>query len=191
MEQVRPIEGIWKCIVLGGEANADEKDIVHVRINAQIDEGPDKGRKVTYDEQVNNKSAKYVVQSARAVGWKGKMPIESTFRADVEAWIAATGGASTVEIQHVERKTGAKAGTFWAKARSIGRGPAPLKAPSQQSSADANEALMAAMASNEEGNGGGAPPADDVPPHGDDDIPFASCSFSHDRASAQIAKVLR
>lgn len=172
MEQVRPIEGIWKCIVLGGEANADDKDIVHVRVNVQIDEGPDKGRKVTYDEQVNNKSAKYVVQSARAVGWRGGMPIENTFRADVEAWIAATGGVSSVEIQHVERKNGPKAGTFWAKARSIGRGPAPLKAPSREASSDANDALRSAMMAAEEGNG--APPPDDyIPPPGDDDaLPF-------------------
>src|SRR5678816_163034 len=116
-----PVEGIWKCTVLGGEANADDKDIVHCRINVQIDEGPDKGRRVTYDEQVNNKSARYVVMSARAVGWRGQGRLEDTFHSDVDAWIKATGGVSTVEVQHIRRKTGKQAGTFWGKARSVGR----------------------------------------------------------------------
>lgn len=183
-----PVEGTWNCIVLGGEANADDKDIMHVRINVQITEGPDKGRKVTYDEQVNNKSAKYVAMSAKAVGWQGGR-LESTFRADVEAWLKATGGASTVEIQHIERKTGKEYDKwydggcqgqrpFWAKARSIGRGPKPLKAPSQQSANDADEAMRAAMA---ESNGGGGGGYDEAPPPSDDDIPFITDSMAGDR----------
>lgn len=178
-----PVEGTWKCTVLGGEANADDRDIVHCRINVQIDEGPDKGRRVTYDEQVNNKSAKYVVMSARAVGWRGQGLLEDTFRADVETWIKATGGASTVEIQHVERKTGKQAGTFWGKARSIGRGPKPLKAPSREASADANDAIRAALAAAEDGNGGGGGGGgyDDTPPPSDEDIPFATVAPLADR----------
>lgn len=166
-----PVEGIWKCKVLGGEAAADDKDIMTVRINAQIIEGPDTGRKVTYEDRVNNKSARYIAQSAKAVGWKGGR-LESTFRADVEAWIKATGGESTVEIRHIEIKNGKKAGQIWGKANSIGRGPKPLKAPSREAADDADAAMRAAL----DESGGGyddAPPHDDIPPPGDDDqIPF-------------------
>lgn len=176
-----PVEGIWNCRVLGGEAAADDKDIMRVRINAQITEGPDKDRKVTYEEQINNKSARYVLMSARAVGWRGQGKIENTFRADVDAWIKATGGASTVEIQHIERKTGKQAGTIWGKARSIGRGPKPLKAPSRTASDDADEAMRSAMALVDETNDSTTgyddvpPPSDgdvDRTPNHDEDIPF-------------------
>ncbi|HEU4726485.1 MAG TPA: hypothetical protein VFT22_01290 [Kofleriaceae bacterium] len=167
-QQVRPAEGIWNCIVLGGDYNADDKNIVVARINVQITEGPDKGRKMTYEEQINNKSSKYVVQSMKAVGWKGDRP-DTTFKSDVQAWIQSTGGATTVEIQHVERKNGPKAGTFWAKARSIGRGAKPLKPPTQEAADDAWDALQRAMT---EQDGGGVPPTDDyVPPPSDEDQP--------------------
>jgi hypothetical protein len=173
-----PVQGIWNCIVLGGEANANDKDIVSCRISVQINEGPDKGRKVTYDEQVNNKSAKYVVMSAMAVGWRGQGRLEDTFRRDVDAWIAKTGGASTVEIQNVNRKDG----TIWGKARSIGRGLKPLKAPSRQASDDADEAIRAALADAGNAVDSGAPPADDVPPPGDEDsIPFITLTAIADR----------
>jgi len=186
-----PAEGIWKCVVLGGEAAANDKDIMCVRINAQIDEGPDKGRRVTYEDQVNNKSARYIAQSARAVGWTGDSL--KTFRDDVDAWVKRTGGVSTVEIKHIEIKTGKNAGKIWGKANSIGRGPRPLKAPSRETIDDADDAMRRALA----GEGAsyppdtgdrGAPPPDDIPPPGEDDIPFLSLSLAADRA--QIAKVL-
>lgn len=163
-----PVEGIWKCTVLGGEAAADDRDIMVVRVNVQIDDGPDKGRRISYEEQVNNKSAKYVAMSAKAVGWKGGR-LEATFRGDVESWIRATGGASTVEIQHIERKKGKQAGTMWGKARSIGRGPRALKAPSQQAANDADEAMRRAMA--EDAGAYDDAPTDYVPGPSDDDAP--------------------
>lgn len=171
-QQVRPSEGIWNCKVLGGDYNADEKNIVVARINVQLTEGPDQGRKMTYEEQINNKSSKYVVQSMKAVGWKGGRP-DTTFKSDVEAWIKATGGVTTVEIQHVERKNGPKAGTYWAKARSIGRGAKPLKPPTQEASDDAWQALQGAM-TDQDDRSSAPPPSDDdnIPPPADDDIPF-------------------
>lgn len=192
-----PAEGTWKCIVLGGEANADDADIVTVRINAEVIEGPDSGRKVTYEDRVNNKSAKYIAQSAKAVGWRGGR-LETSFRADVDAWIMATGGESTVEIRHVEIKKGKKYDKWceegrhgsppvWGKANSIGRGPKPLRTPSQQASDDAHEAMMTALAESGD-TSTGTPPADDVPPPVDDDIPFATCSRV---GLGEIAKVLR
>lgn len=171
-----PAEGIWKCNVLGGEAAADDKDVMRVRINVEIAEGPDKGRKVTYEDQINNKSAKYIAQSAKAVGWRGGR-LEDTFRGDVDAWIKSTGGVSTVEIKHLEIKSGKNAGKIWGKPNSIGRGPKPLKAPSRASADDADEAMRAALA--EAGGGGGY---DDAPPPGDDDLPFISCSMAFERA---------
>ena|ERR1044071_5032323 len=171
-----PVEGIWKCNVLGGEAAADDKDIMCVRINVEIVEGPDKGRRVTYEDRVNNKSAKYIAQSARAVGWRGVSL--GTFRSDVDAWIKASGGVSTVEIRHIEIKSGKRAGQIWGKANAIGRGPKPLKEPSRETAHDADEAMRAAMAD----DGGGGTPYEDIPPAGDDDLPFISDSMAFDRA---------
>jgi hypothetical protein len=171
--------------VLGGEAAADDKDIMTVRVNVQIIEGPDTGRKVTYEDRVNNKSAKYIAQSARAVGWKGTRL--ETFRSDVDGWIKATGGESTVEIRHLEIKTGKKAGQIWGKANSIGRGPKPLKAPSRQSADEADEAMRAALAEGAGYDDSGTPPQDDIPPPGEDDIPF----ITNARDLTPIAKVLR
>lgn len=172
-----PVEGIWKCIVLGGEAAADDKDIMCVRINVEIVEGPDKGRRVTYEDRVNNKSAKYIAQSARAVGWRGDSL--RTFRGDVESWVKSTGGTSTVEIRHIEIKTGKRAGQVWGKANAIGRGPRPLREPSRETANDADEALRSAMA---EDGGGGGPAYDEIPPAGEDDLPFISSSMAYDRA---------
>src|SRR4051812_18495776 len=150
------VEGIWSCTVLGGEAAADDRDIMRVRINVQITEGPDKGRRTTYEDQINNKSAKYIAQSAKSAGWSGRMPIEQYFRDDVDRWVKETGGASTVEIKHVKIKQGKQFDKWidsgmqgnqpiWAKASSIGRGNRPLKPPSAATSADANEAMRAAL----------------------------------------------
>jgi len=166
------VEGIWRCKTLAAEAAANDKDIVIVRIGVEILDGPDKGRRAFYEEQINFKSAKYVLMSARAVGWKGKGRIEDTLKADVDAWIAETGGETTVEVEHIMRKTGAKAGTYWGKARSIGRKPRVLVAPSRTASNDAHEAMMAAMA---EADGMPADDAGDPPSDGqlpDDNIPF-------------------
>lgn len=162
-----PAEGMWQCKVLGGEAAADDRDIITVRINVQIAEGPDSGRKVTYEDRVNNLSAKYILQTCRAVGWRAAGKLEDTLRADVDAWVASTGGASTVEIKHLLIKNGKNAGKTWAKANSLGRGPRPLKAPTKASSDDAHAAMMAAMAE----FGDGPPPDNDVPPPDDNDAP--------------------
>ncbi len=169
-------EGTWACTVLGAEVGQNDKQIVCVRINVMITEGADNGRKVTYEDQVNHKSAKYIAQSAKAVGWQGERL--ETLRSDVERWIAATGGASTVEIRHLEIKNGKNAGKIWAKANSIGRGSRPLQAPSREAADDANEAMRAALAEDERGSGGGGSGYDDAPPPSDDDIPFIFCSLA-------------
>lgn len=171
-----PAEGIWKCKVLNGEAAANEKDIMCVRVNVQIEEGPDRGRRVTYEDQVNNKSAKYIAQSVRACGWRGNGRLEDTLKEDVDAWVERTGGASTVEIKHILIKNGKRAGEIWGKANAIGRGPKPLHAPSRASSDDAAEAMRLALAESSAGGG-----QDDATPAGDDDLPFISQSWSADR----------
>lgn len=194
-------EGIWACTVLGGEVGQDDREVMRVRIHVMITEGDDKGRKVTYEDQVNYKSAKYIAQSAKAVGWQGGR-LEQTFRRDVDAWIAKTGGASTVEIKHVEVKSGKNAGTIWAKPNSIGRGSRPLAPPSRATSDDAHEAMMAALAEEdaispqENGRGradGGYGYSDGggdygAPPPGDDDVPFIFCVLSE---PSPIARMLR
>lgn len=177
-------EGFWPCEVIDGFFGVDDKQSPIARINVLITDGPDKGQRCTYEDQVNAKSALYVGRSCRAVGWKG-VTLE-TFAADVATWRTKTGGKSTVEIKHIEIKNGKRAGEIWAKPNSIGRGPKPLSAPSKTLLDDANDAMRRAM----EADGGG-PPADDVPHAGardDDQIPFISCAS---REPSPIAKVLR
>lgn len=186
-------QGIWGCTVIDG--NAGEIDgVLNVQINVQIDDGPSKGQRCTYEDSVNARSAKYVGWSCTAVGWNGSSL--STLKSDIAAWIAKTGGKSTVEIKHLEIKSGRKfddwmrAGRngpppIWDKVAGIGRGaPKPLKAPAANTLADADAAMRDAMSH----ASGGAPPYDDAPPPNDDDIPFAISSM---RDASAISKVLR
>ncbi len=177
--------GYWPCKVLSASYGDNDKNIPVVRINAEITDGPGRGSRHTYDEQVNNKQAPYIARTCQAVGWAGHTL--STLKSDVDAWIKATGGESTLEIKHVEVKKGPKAGSIWAKVNSIGRGPKPLKESSRENLDDADAMMRAALA--DSGMRNGAPPADDIPPHGDDDIPFASCSLH--AGLGEIARVLR
>lgn len=178
-------EGTWKCKVLDGNAGPNEKNIMTVRINAQITEGPSAGRRVTYENVVDNRSAKYVVMSAKAVGWTGQTL--ATFRDDIAAWIARTGGESTVEIRHLKIERGKRYDKWcdggcvgpqpiWDKVHAIGVGPKPLKEPTTRDLADADEALARAMAEADSGGGGSAGPDDSIPPPSDDDIPFITSS---------------
>lgn len=191
----QPIEeGIWPCTVLNGTAGETDDGSPNVQINVRIDDGPAKGRNCTYEDQINNRSALYISRSLRAVGWKGAST--KTLKADIDAWIKATGGKSTVEIKHVLIKKGKKYDAWveggckgpqpvWDKANSIGRGARPLNPMSADRLKDADDALRAAMIAD-----GGAPPEDDVPHAGeiDGDIPFATIG----RVSlGEIAKVLR
>lgn len=166
-------EGTWNCKVLGGEANADDKQIMIVRVNVEISEGPDKGRRCSYEEQVNNKSAKYVIQCAKAVGWTAtaKSADWRTFKSDVDTWIKANGGNSTLTVENVEftdKKTGQP--RTWGKPKAVGRGPRALKPPTKETLEDANEAARMALA---EAFAADSPPSDDVPPPSDDDeIPY-------------------
>lgn len=182
-------EGIWPCIVLGANFGEDDKGSPNVQINVKIDDGPSKGQTCTYEDQVNAKSALYIGRSARAVGWRGKTL--TTLKEDCANWIATTGGKSTVEIKHLQIKTGKRAGEIWDKPNSIGRGPRVLQAPSDERLADADEAMRQAMAAD-----GGPPPDDDFggygsgqPGKGDDDVPFIASAMSRD--VNPIAKVLR
>ncbi len=172
-------EGIYGCTVLGGKAG-ELDGVPNVQINVQITDGPDKGQRCTYEDVVNTSSAKYVAWSCKAVGWRGSDL--NTLEGDVTAWIAKTGGASTVEIKHLEIKKGKNAGKIWDKVNGIGRGAArPLSPLSRNVLADANEAMRSVA-------GDGGPPPDDVPHAGDaDDIPFISSC----REPRCVAKVLR
>ncbi len=168
-------QGIWPCDVLSATAGEDDKGAINVQINVRISDGPDKGQLCTYEDTINNKSALYIARSCKAVGWNGGNV--NTLAADVQKWIAATGGKSTVEIKHIEIKNGKRAGQIWDKPNSIGRGPRVLKAPTDENLTDANDAMRAAL----EADGGGAVD--------DENIPFASCDINHEPTA--IARVLR
>lgn len=179
------VAGIWPCIVLNGgvgeetDKNGKKTGKIMARVNVKFEDGPDKGRLVTYEDEVNAKSSLYVGRSLKAVGWKGG-PLASV-AGDIADWVKNTGGKSTVEIKHIETKRGKRydewveagcpGGTppIWAKANSLGRGPRALAAPSAEAMSDAEEQMRRAMA--EDGNS--TPPMDDVPPPTDEDsIPF-------------------
>jgi len=197
--------GFWPCKVLDGFYGDDSRNIPVVRINVEITKGEHKGKMYTYEEAVNNKQAPYIARTCKAVGWKCQTL--ATIESDVAEWVKATGGESTIEIKHIEMRRGKRfdewdrggrvgPAPIWVKPNSIGRGPAPLKASSQENLTDSDAALRAALAEDAGGQSGqmysGAPPSDDIPPPGDEDaIPFISCSSAYDRTVAQIAKVLR
>lgn len=171
-------EGIWPCTVLGGEAG-DVDGKIKARVNVKIEDGPSKGRFCTYEDEVNSRSSLYIGRSLTACGWKGKSL--TTVRDDVAAWIAATGGKSTVEIKHIEIKNGKRAGEIWDKPNSIGRGPKPMRAAGGEALSDADEAMRRAMIED------GSAPEGDVPHAASgDDIPFATAS-----ASAQLGEIAR
>lgn len=116
--------------------------IMTVRIAARIPDGPYAGLHF-YDDEVNNKSAPYVARSCKAVGWKG--PKLDTLAADCAAWIAKTGGVSTIEISHIPVVRDGVA-DVWHKPNAIGRGPKPLAPPSEAAKADADAYMQAALA---------------------------------------------
>lgn len=167
-------EGIWECQVLGGKGGIAD-GVPTVQINVQITEGPSAGQRCTYEDVVSNSTAKYVSWSLNAVGYKGRDLKE--LEADIAAWIAKTGGKTTVEIKHLVLKKGkaydkwvegGKQGPqpVWDKANGLGRGAAkPLSPLSGEALHDANAALREFM---------GSPPDDDIPHAGDTDgdIPF-------------------
>lgn len=170
--------GDWPCTVLIAAFGLSDKQTPRVRVSVRIDDGPSKGRTVTYEDDVTNKSAIYVARSAKAVGWEGG-DLQS-LAADVAKWIAATGGKTTVEIKHIEIRNGKRAGQIWDKANSLGRGTKPLTVATGSTLADANAAMQAALR-----DLGSA----DVPPPSDDDLPFASCELGAEPSA--IARVLR
>lgn len=169
-------EGVWGCTVLSGRAGKLD-GIATVQINVQITEGPSKGQRCTYEDTVNTRSSKYIDQSCAAVGWKGRSLV--TLEADIAEWIEKTGGASTVEIKHLEVKKGPAYDKWydggrvgpppvWDKVSGIGRGQPRALAPLD------GEALMDADEAMRSVNGNGAPPED--APHAattdEDSIPF-------------------
>lgn len=183
--------GNWPCVVLSADFGENDGS-PDVQINVRITDGPSAGRTCTYQDQVNGKSALYVLRSARAVGWEGKGIDLSTLKADCAAWIKKTGGATTVEIKHIELKRGRKydawveggrkgAAPIWDKPNAIGRGAKPLAPPKAETLADANEAMRRAMEME------GSAPADEPAPD-DDRIPFLSCSTSDLGAVARVLK---
>lgn len=155
-------EGIWNCDVLNGKYGADDRDIPKVQITVRITDGPSAGQLATYEDEVNARSAKYVRYSVEAVGGD-PLKLEKLDE-HIAAWIAKTGGKSTVEIKHLEIKNGKNAGKIWDKVNGIGRGaPRPLKSLSKEAANDATEAMRAVMGDDE-------PPHDDIPPPGDADF---------------------
>lgn len=174
--------GIWKCTVLSARFAADnDKRKSFVTVTVAITDGPNKGEHCAYEEEVTAQQGPYILRSINRIGWAGKSL--STLEADVAAWIKATGGASTVEIRHLEIKRGKRAGEIWDKVSSIGyTGERALAAPIGEVLSDADDVMRRAMES-----GGGVDPG--APPPADDDIPFASAAMGHD--VSPIARVIR
>lgn len=176
-------EGIWPATAISASYGEDDRRMLVVRISLRIDEGPSVGRHVTYEERIDARSSLYAARSCSAVGWGGKSL--KTLASDVEAWIAKTGGKTTVEVKHLEIKNGKRAGQIWDKVNSIGRGPKPLKDASSDTLSDADEYMRKALADSSP-DAVGTPP-EDLPPSSDD-VPFVFCIV---REPSPIARVLR
>lgn len=180
-EQKIAPEGNNPCTVLDGVYGVNDKGIPCVRVNVRMKAGPTAGKIYTYEEEVNNKSSLYIMQSLEAIGWKGQT-LKSTAE-DIAAWVAKTGGDTTVEIQHLEIKKGKRAGQIWDKPRNLGRGPKPLKEATGDLDADAEQFMQAARLA--AGRPQGAPPEQERDP---DDLPFAR---AHGAEASCVAAVLR
>lgn len=127
-------EGNWDCKVLGGSYGADENDVIIVRVNVEFIDGPDVGKRMTYEERLSEQSAKYVRQSLEAAGWAGKSLV--TLSADLKAETI-----TTAEVVHLEAKRGKNAGNVFAKIRNLGRGQKPLADATPRMVRDADELL--------------------------------------------------
>lgn len=136
--------GIWPAVVLNATYGETDKHAMNVQINIRFTDGPNKDRLATYEDEVNNKSAPYVVRSLKSIGWKG--PKLDTLADDVQKFIAATGGATTAEVKHIPIRNGKRAGEIWDKVNSIGRGPRVLKKPSSGTIAEVESVLASALA---------------------------------------------
>jgi hypothetical protein len=145
---------IYACTAISADyGSTDKSPAPKAQITVRIDEGPMLGQRVTYEEEVNAKSAKYVGWACTAVGWKGDKL--ATLKADVAEWIAKTGGVTTVEIKDIVTRKGTPDEGIWHKPSAIGKGAAkPLRPVSASAARDADDAMRAAM---------GGPPSDDVP----------------------------
>lgn len=113
--------GEFNCTVLNASYGANSKGVREVTVTARITSGPDEGMMATYASVVDNKQAPFIANVCKAVGWSGTTLL--TLSADVDAWIKATGGKSTLEIRHIEftdKKTGAP--RIWDKVQRIGAG---------------------------------------------------------------------
>lgn len=168
---------IYACTAISADFGATDKNPNPcAQIVVRVDEGPMKGQRVTYEEEVNARSAKYVSWACTAVGWQGRDL--STLKADAAKWITASGGITTVEIKEIITRKGTPDEGVWLKPSAIGKGAAkPLRQAAPDAVKDANDAMRAAM--------GGPPPEDPADP---DDIPFTTCSI---REPSCVAKVLR
>src|SRR3954454_16336969 len=107
---VSPVEGTWPCTVSGAtygeqlDKQGKPTGRISARVNVVIDGGPDKGKAVSYEDEVTAKSSLYIGRSLKNVGWQGRSL--STVESDVAEWVKKTGGKSTIEIRHIEIKKG-------------------------------------------------------------------------------------
>jgi len=136
-----PEQGIYPFTVSKGSSGLDDKGAFTITVTGALADGPNKGSLMTYTGRVDNRTAKYIAQDMAACGWTGKDVLD--FGAEVDAWIARTGGTTTAEIVHLDRKD--KSGAF-AVIRGLGRGLKVLTPATRETAADANAALRAALA---------------------------------------------
>lgn len=130
-------EGTYPVRVVGkASVGKNQKEETRARVNVEFIDGPGAGRRMTYDERIDPKSAKFVRGSLAAVGWKGK-----TF-ASVPVDVVE-GAETTAEVMHLTVKDGPRAGEVFAKLRNLGGAPA-LDELSPSDLADADSLIAGA-----------------------------------------------
>lgn len=147
------IEGDFQAKATSAELGTNKKGAAELRVDFEITEGPNAGRKVSYSGLFGEKSAKYTKSAMVALGWQGKDA--STVAADIMK--AAKVVPIEVQIARWENPDTGKL-SEWSAVRNVGRFKEPLKPLAGSDLKDVNKWLA------EVGDMGGS--------GGDDAAPF-------------------
>lgn len=138
------IEGNFNAKPVSAELGTNKKGAPELRIDFEIAEGANTGRKVSYSGLFNEKSTKYTKQAMLALGWQGK---DVTTAVDD---IMKTPKVVPIEVQ-IARWENPDTGKVseWSAVRNVGRYKEPLKPLAKNDLKDVNQWLAEAGGDND------------------------------------------
>lgn len=130
------IEGNFQAKPVSAELGTNKKGAPELRVEFEIVEGANAGRKVSYSGLFNEKSTKYTKQAMLAMGWQGKDA--NTAVAD----ILKSAKVVPIEVQ-IARWENPDTGKVseWSAVRNVGRFREPLKPLASNDVKDVNQWL--------------------------------------------------